>query len=149
MGRLHWDMESPDENRVRMKAQDARFQRAMRDAFLAERPASRQPPVQKTRDIIDLSPKPVKIGRRQTTNNDPRSSRIVIEVAIKHGFTGPEITSSRRFVPLVAARHEAMWRLSKETSMSLPAIGRKLGGKDHTTVLYGIRRHEERMRQQA
>jgi chromosomal replication initiation ATPase DnaA len=27
--------------------------------------------------------------------------------------------------------------------MSLPQIGRRLGGRDHTTVLHGIRRHCE------
>ncbi|UJW87909.1 helix-turn-helix domain-containing protein [Devosia sp. SL43] len=70
---------------------------------------------------------------------------IIDQVCVKHDITRGELLSSRRARPIVAARHEAMYRMSKETSMSLPAIGRRLGDKDHTTVLSGIRRHEERM----
>jgi hypothetical protein len=71
---------------------------------------------------------------------------IVREVCVKHEITKSELMSVRRARNIVAARHEAMWRMSKETSMSLPAIGRRMGGKDHTTVLHGIRRHEAKVR---
>jgi hypothetical protein len=70
---------------------------------------------------------------------------IILDTARKHGMTFKEITSRRRFRPIVAARHEAMWRCSHETTASLPAIGRAFGGYDHTTVLNAIRKHQERM----
>lgn len=70
---------------------------------------------------------------------------IIREVATKHGLTLAEIKATRRKVKIVDARYEVFFRLSKETSMSLPMIGRKLGGYDHTTVLHGIRMHEKRM----
>ena len=38
-----------------------------------------------------------------------------------------------------------MYRMKTETTMSLPKIGDRLGGKDHTTVLYGIRKHKAKM----
>lgn len=69
---------------------------------------------------------------------------IINEVCAKHQVTKLELMSLRRAVPIVLARHEAMWRMSNETSMSLPAIGRRMGGRDHTTVLYAIRAHEAR-----
>jgi hypothetical protein len=70
---------------------------------------------------------------------------IIREVAAKHGLTLAEIKATRRKVKIVDARYEVFFRLSKETSMSLPMIGKKLGGYDHTTVLHGIRMHEKRM----
>jgi chromosomal replication initiation ATPase DnaA len=42
---------------------------------------------------------------------------------------------------VVDARNEAAWLLRK-LDWSLPAIGRFLGGKHHTTIMHGIRQHE-------
>lgn len=70
---------------------------------------------------------------------------IVEEVAAKHGVFMSDMRSVRRGRAQVAARHEAMWRLRNETTMSLPEIGRRLGGRDHTTVLHGVKRHQERL----
>lgn len=70
---------------------------------------------------------------------------VIDQVCAKHSLTRAELLSSRRDRPLVAARHEAMYRMSKETSMSLPAIGRRMGNKDHTTVLHGIRKHKAKL----
>jgi len=70
---------------------------------------------------------------------------IALQTARKHGLTIHELLSPRRQRKIVLARHEAMWRCVKETSLSLPHIGRILGGKDHTTVLHGVRRHQQRI----
>lgn len=70
---------------------------------------------------------------------------IIKEVADKHGYRVTEITSARRERGLCVARHEAMWRCKMETQNSLPQIARAIGNRDHTTVLHGIRRHEERL----
>lgn len=75
--------------------------------------------------------------------------RILIEVAKASGTTVAELISPRRTRHISEARQAAMYRLSRETSMSIPQIGRRLGGRDHSSILHGIRRHEERMRQQA
>lgn len=75
----------------------------------------------------------------------PRWKSIVREVSKKHGISIPDILSARRSVPVVRARHEVMYRLSTETTLSYPQIGKRLGGKDHTTVIHGAQRHRERM----
>jgi hypothetical protein len=72
-------------------------------------------------------------------------AEIAKQTAERYGVTVNEIKSARRGHRLVCARQEAMWRARNETSHSLPCIGRFLGGKDHTTVIYGIRKHEERI----
>lgn len=97
--------------------------------------------LKRVRDIIVVAQE-----QRGTVADGTRWLDILDEVCAKHGMTRAQVLSVRRAVPIVAARHEAMYRLSKETSMSLPAIGRRMGGKDHTTVLHAIRRHEAKIR---
>ena len=36
-----------------------------------------------------------------------------------------------------------MWLAKQMTTRSLPDIGRRFGGRDHTTVLHAVRRIEE------
>ena len=76
----------------------------------------------------------------------PRKAKlaVVAAVAMKHGLTLPEIMGADRRHHVAHARQEAFWVL-RDTypEMSLPAIGRMFG-KDHTTVLHGIRQHEKR-----
>jgi hypothetical protein len=71
------------------------------------------------------------------------TTRIKIEVLKAH----PEVTlrdldSHRRSVPVALARHIAMYLTKVLTGKSLPEIGRRLGGRDHTTVLHGIKKVE-------
>lgn len=72
--------------------------------------------------------------------------RILQEVSIKHGVSVIDIKSKRRSQDVVPARFEACYRLKNETTMSLPAIGRYLGGRDHTTILHAIRKHAARVK---
>lgn len=69
---------------------------------------------------------------------------ILSEVCRKHGLTQKQVIGQQRNHNIVLARHEAMYRMAHETRMSLPMIGRRLGGRDHTTVLHGLRQHAAR-----
>lgn len=84
----------------------------------------------------------------------PHWRAIAEQVAAKHGVSFKEMCSRTRRHPVVAARQEAFWRIRKEVyvlgkPMSLPEIGRRFGKHDHTTVLHGIRKHQERMAAEA
>lgn len=57
-----------------------------------------------------------------------------------------EMLAERRTGKVVHARHVAMYLAKTITRRSLPEIGRKLGGRDHTTVLHGIRKMERTVR---
>lgn len=70
---------------------------------------------------------------------------IAAEVCSKHSVTMAELMSPRRKQNIVHARHEAFYRCSLETSLSLAQIGRRLGGFDHTTVISGMKRHAGRL----
>lgn len=53
-----------------------------------------------------------------------------------------DLKSSRRTSNVVLPRQIAFWLCKNLTTRSLPDIGRRFGGKDHTTVLHGVRRIE-------
>jgi chromosomal replication initiator protein len=50
--------------------------------------------------------------------------------------TPEDIRSSSRSRPLVNARQMAMYLCRELTDLSLPNIGKRFGGRDHSTVLY-------------
>lgn len=92
---------------------------------------------------LDL-PRGKEIIVRRALNSDPAWMRIAGEVCRKHRVTINELKSPRREKRIVLARQEAIWRVKKETAMSLPAIGRKFN-RDHTTVIWSVRRHQSRI----
>jgi hypothetical protein len=71
--------------------------------------------------------------------------RIARAVAKAHGMTFHEMISRRRHRRIVYARWHAMYEMSVRTKLSLPQIAEVLGGFDHTSVLYGIERHRQRL----
>lgn len=71
---------------------------------------------------------------------------IALEVARERHVLMRDIRSDNRCRAVVLARHEICWRCREETDLSLMQIGQVLGGKDHTTVLYGVKKHQERLR---
>jgi hypothetical protein len=75
-----------------------------------------------------------------------KAQKLAMAVAKKHGVKYSDLKSPRRQKHLVMARQEAMWLIRKECpGLSLPAIGRLFGGKDHTTVLHACRVHAKRV----
>lgn len=71
--------------------------------------------------------------------------QIQIEVCQKYGLTLAEMIGAQRAQRICRPRYEAMYRAKKETTASLPMIGRAFGGRDHTTVLHAIWKHELRL----
>jgi hypothetical protein len=79
----------------------------------------------------------------------PRWKRILQEVSSKHRVTIEEIISHRRNVPAMTARREAIWRIKNETTLSYPQIGKKFGGRDHSTIIHALKKYEEAMAKEA
>jgi chromosomal replication initiator protein len=61
-------------------------------------------------------------------------------VADRYKITVCDILSSRRTAHIVLPRQIAMFLAKELTLRSLPEIGRRFGGRDHTTVLHAIRK---------
>jgi chromosomal replication initiator protein len=63
-------------------------------------------------------------------------------VASHYSVTRADILSSRRTAIVVKPRQVAMYLSKALTLRSLPEIGRRFGGRDHTTVLHAVRKIE-------
>jgi chromosomal replication initiator protein len=59
------------------------------------------------------------------------------------GLKQADLISERRTRSVARPRQAAMWLAKQLTTRSLPDIGRRFGGRDHTTVLHAVRRIEE------
>ncbi len=55
------------------------------------------------------------------------------------------MTSDRRARIVARPRQVAMYLAKQLTTRSLPEIGRKFGGRDHTTVIHAVRKIDELM----
>ncbi len=81
------------------------------------------------------------IGQRE-----PRRVRIedIQKVVSRHfNVSKSDLLSSRRTRTIVRPRQIAMYLSKVMTPRSLPEIGRRFGGRDHTTVLHAVRKIEE------
>ena len=54
-----------------------------------------------------------------------------------------DLLSARRARQVARPRQVAMYLCKHLTSKSLPSIGRKFGGRDHTTVMHAVKRIDE------
>jgi chromosomal replication initiator protein len=76
---------------------------------------------------------------------EPRRIKIedILRVISRHyGVSKGDILSQRRHRSVVWPRQIGMYLAKQLTQRSLPEIGRRFGGRDHTTVLHAIRKIE-------
>ena len=71
---------------------------------------------------------------------NPSVTRIQEVVARQYGVSRFDLLSSRRTANIVRPRQVAMYLCKTLTLRSLPEIGRRFGGRDHTTVLHAVRK---------
>ena len=77
--------------------------------------------------------------------NDKRLSieDIQKQVAEHYSIRTAEILSAGRARAIARPRQIAMYLTKKLTTLSLPEIGRKFGGRDHTTIMHGVKTIEK------
>lgn len=71
-------------------------------------------------------------------------TEIIREVATRHNLLESDLIGDSRIQALITPRHEAMYLCARDTTFSIPAIGRRMGNRDHSTIIHGIRRHHQR-----
>lgn len=72
--------------------------------------------------------------------------RILKGVSIFFNVKIKDLCSKKRMKNVVLPRQVAMYLAKRLTDASLVEIGRKFGGKDHATVLYAIKKIEEKVK---
>jgi hypothetical protein len=75
----------------------------------------------------------------------PSVKRIKLCVAHHFNLSPRDLESPRRFAKIVLPRQIAFYLARKLTTRSLPDIGRRFGGKDHTTILHACKKMVQRM----
>ena len=102
-----------------------------------------------------LTQEPITVGLAEKTladlvrSREARRVRIedILRIVSRH-YKVPrnDLLSSRRSRDVVRPRQIAMYLAKALTSRSLPEIGRRFGGRDHTTVLHSVRKVEQMMK---
>lgn len=67
-------------------------------------------------------------------------STIVDVVCAAYDVSKVDIVSQRRSLKVVRPRQIVMYLAKTMTKSSYPEIGRRLGGRDHTTIMHGVNR---------
>jgi hypothetical protein len=100
----------------------------------AERPKKIHPPLRTWFWIVDeINPSaPARLSIEEIQTAVARHCKVA----------HPDLISARRSADIVRPRQIAMYLAKNLTPNSLPAIGRKFGGRDHTTVLHAVRKIE-------
>ncbi|MCK0209129.1 chromosomal replication initiator protein DnaA [Starkeya koreensis] len=76
-------------------------------------------------------------------SSEPKRVRVddILRIVAKHyNVSRADILSQRRTANVVKPRQIAMYLAKMLTLRSLPEIGRRFGGRDHTTVLHAVRK---------
>jgi hypothetical protein len=89
-------------------------------------------------------------ARVSTEDEPPKATKITIEkiqqaVCFYYGVARVGVVSARRHKLVVRPRQVAMYLAREMTPRSMPEIGRRFGGRDHTTVLHAVRKIEGMM----
>jgi len=71
--------------------------------------------------------------------------QVLAAVARAHNLQVKDLVSKDRFKHFVRARQHAMYELHQLGCFSYRQIGQMLGHRDHSTIFYGIERHQSRI----
>jgi len=72
-------------------------------------------------------------------------TKIKAAVCREFGISAVDLVSQRRLKKNVVPRQVGIFLCRKITTRSLPEIGRRFGGRDHSTCLHSVRKIEQRL----
>ena len=76
----------------------------------------------------------------------PVDAETIMESSARYfGISHDDLTGSSRVASIASARQIAMYLCRELTDLSLPKIGAKFGGRDHSTVLHAVRKISEKI----
>lgn len=115
-------------------------------AAMIQAPAARKP----YRPPSPKQARPRRTPRRPSRRVLPKgfsvkAFEVVSKVAAFYGVTVDEMIGPSRKKAIAEIRQEAYHALYETGRYSLPTIGGYFGGRDHTTIMHGIRSHKARL----
>jgi chromosomal replication initiator protein len=76
----------------------------------------------------------------------PVDAQTIMDSSARYfGITHDDLIGSSRVANIASARQIAMYLCRELTDLSLPKIGAKFGGRDHSTVLHAVRKISEKI----
>lgn len=85
----------------------------------------------------------VKTWRKAIAKQTP--TQWLKERCVYMGVDYNHIIGPRRGVDITPIRFKLIHEMTEKFQMSLPAVGRHFGGRDHTTIIHALRRYKEMM----
>ena len=70
---------------------------------------------------------------------------IIAATCAYFGISADELAGASRVAALARARQIAMYLCRELTDLSLPKIGSRFGGRDHTTVMHSVKKIDTKM----
>ena len=87
------------------------------------------------------------LGRSQDANTAKTTTQVILEQVCKRfKLDLKTLMGVKRTQDIVLARQIAMFLCREELGLSFPALGKLFGGKDHSTVLYAVKKVKELQR---
>ena len=120
---------------VQVQREQQRNEAAAREA--ARKEALRQAKLQRVDDAI----------RAALEQYADRKMLIVKECAAKHCVEVADIFGHSKKHKILAARWEAIYRIKKSVKISHAALGKWMGGRDHTTIMHVMEQYEKSLAQ--
>jgi chromosomal replication initiator protein len=90
--------------------------------------------------LVDMA-----LGELSARSGSVTAEVIIAAVAQRYNLDEDQLISRNRSKEIAFARQVAMYLIREETTTSLPKIGDALGGRDHSTILYGCEKINEQL----
>lgn len=105
------------------------------------KPVAPPPPVK--------TPTPDEFWARVEAGEVPKSRKAALRmvecVAVAHGLTLADALGGCRKYNISHMRQECYWWLNRKFGFSTPMTADVMGGKDHTSIMHGVKAHEKRI----
>ena len=92
---------------------------------------------------IDTAQRAIEDIFRENPGLNPTCEYIIGEVSRFYDIPVADIVGSKRGQNIVTARQVSIYLVRTLTKLSFPEIGQKVGGKDHTTMMYAFNKIDE------
>ncbi len=121
--------------------------RQMNFAIAAQRHIEKSRPPAPTRRIVEpsvlISVRRLYETKARLPDYVPIAVRVLKIVAREFDMHVDDLTGPKRTQEYCIARFVAVGILTEMTKMSLPAMGRRFGGRDHSTIIHAQKRAEK------
>lgn len=121
--------------------------RQMNFAVAAQRHIEKSRPLAPTRRIVEpsalISVRRLYETKARLPDYVPIAMRVLKVVAREFDISVEDLIGPKRTQKYCVPRFVAVGVLTEITKMSLPAMGRRLGGRDHTTIIHAQKRAEK------